>query len=61
MIYGIGNVFFWTHSQTSNGHDPVVTSGEPLEQVTTLCGPFMVSRKFAMKDDSNIGLRCCSR
>ena len=30
MIYGIGNVLFRTCSQTLNGHDPVVTLGEPL-------------------------------
>ena len=34
--------------------------GAPLVQVITLCGPFMVSRKLAMKDEPNIGLRCCS-
>ena len=37
------------------------TSGEPLEQVMTLRGPFMVNRKLAMKDEPHIELRCCSR
>ena len=39
MIYGFGNVFFWTHSQTLNGHDAVVTFVEPLEQVIPPRGP----------------------
>ena len=30
MIYGFGNVLFWTFSQTLNGQDLVVTLGEPL-------------------------------
>ena len=61
MIRGLGNVLFSPCSQTSNGHDPVLSPGEPLEQVITLRGPFMASRKVAMKDEPNIELRCCSR
>ena len=30
MIKGIVNVLFWTCSQTLNGQDPVLTSGEFL-------------------------------
>ena len=47
-----------TCSQTFNGQDQVVTSCEPLVQVIPLRGPFMVSRKLAMKDEPNIGSRC---
>ena len=60
MIRGIGNVLFSTCSQTSNGHDHVVSPGEPLEQVITPRGPISVSLKLAMKDEPNIGLRSCS-
>ncbi len=56
MIGGIGNVLFWTHSQTLNG--PVVTSFEPLVQVITPRGPFLVSRKLTIRDEPNIRLRC---
>ena len=60
MIKGIGNALFSTYAQTSNGQNLVVTLGQPLEQVITLRGPFLVSRKLATKDAPNIGLRCCS-
>ena len=60
MIRGIGNVLFSNFSQTSNGQDPVVSPGEPLEQVITPRGPISVSLKLAMKDEPNIGLRSCS-
>ena len=39
MIGGLGNMFFWTYSQTENGKDPVVTFVEPLVQVITPRGP----------------------
>ena len=61
LICGIGNVLFSTFSQTSNAHDYVVTRGEPLEQVITLRGPFVVSIKMAMRHEPNMALRCCSR
>ena len=54
MIYGIGNVLFSPYSQTLNVQDPVLSPGEPLEQVTT-----PLSLKLAMKDEPNIGLRSC--
>ena len=60
MIGGLAHVFFSTYSQTFNDEDPMVTSGEPLEQVTTPRGPSMVSLNVAMKDEPNIELRCCS-
>ena len=47
MIRGIGNVLlFSTCSQTSNGHDHVVSPGEPLKQVITPRGPISVSLKI---------------
>ena len=58
MIYGIGNVLFSTFSQTLNGQDLLVTSGEPLEQVTTPRGPFLVSAKIAMRHEPNIESSC---
>ena len=61
MIYGIGNVLFSTYSQTLNGQDPVLASGETLEHVETLRGPILVNRKLTMMDKPNIGSRCCSR
>ena len=61
MIRGLGHALFWTCSQTLNGHDPVLTSGEPIEQVTTLRGPFVVSAKMAMRHEPNIVSRRCSR
>ena len=61
MIGGLGHVFFSTYSQTLNGHDPVLTSGYPLEQVITLRGPFLVGRKLTMRHEPNIEFRCCSR
>ena len=61
LICGIGNVLFSTFSQTSNAHDYVVTRGEPLEQVITLRGPFVVSIKMAMRHEPNMALGCCSR
>ena len=36
----------------------MLTSSEPLEQVITPRGPFMASRKVAMKSEPNIELRC---
>ena len=57
MIRGIGHVLFSTYAQTSNGHDPVPTSGEPLEQVITLGGPISVSIKMAMRHEPNMALR----
>ena len=57
MIKGIGNALFSNFSQTSNGQDPVLTSGEPLEQVIIPLGPFMASRKTAMKHEPNTKLR----
>ena len=53
-------MLFSTDSRTLNGKDPVLTSGEPLEQVITPLGPISVSLKSAMKDEPNIELRCCS-
>ena len=50
-----GNMLFSTDSRTLNGKDPVLTSGEPLEQVITPLGPFMASRNLAMRDKPNIG------
>ena len=38
----------------------MVSFGEPLKHVITLRGPFMVSRKLAIRDEPNIGLRCSS-
>ena len=35
MIGGIGHVLLSTYSQTDNGEDPLVSFGEPLEQVIT--------------------------
>ena len=35
----------------------MLTSGEPLEQVITPLGPFMASRKMAMKHEPNTKLR----
>ena len=35
-----------------------VTFGEPLGHVITLRGPFMVSRKLAMRNEPDIGSRC---
>ena len=61
MIGGIGNVLFSTYAQTSHGKDPVLTSGEPLEQVITLRGPISVSIKMVMRHEPNMALRCCSR
>ena len=58
MIAGIGNVLFSTCSQTSNEQDLRVSFGEPLKHVITLRGPFIVSRKLAIRDDPNIRLRC---
>ena len=58
MFSGVGNVLFRACSQTLNGHDQVVTLGEPLVQVTPPRGPFMVCRKMAMKDEPNNELRC---
>ena len=46
-------MLFRTCSQTLHGHDQVVTLGEPLAQVIPPRGPFMVSRKLAMKDEPN--------
>ena len=40
---------------------PNTKMSEPHVQVVTLRGFFLVSRKLAMRHDSNIGLRCCSR
>ena len=51
------NVLFWTCSQTLNEHDPVVTVSEFVVQVMTPRGPFLVSRKMAMKNEPNIRLR----
>ena len=45
MIGGIGNVLFSTYAQTSNGQDPVLTSGDPLQQAITPRGPLSVSIK----------------
>ena len=39
--------------------NPMVTPGEPLEQVITPRGPFMVSLNLTMRDEPNIGLRSC--
>ena len=61
IIYGFGNVIFWTHPRASNRQNPVVTSGEPLEQAITQLRPILVSRKLAMRHEPNIVLRCCSR
>ena len=36
----------------------MVTFGEPLKHVITLCGQILVSRKLAIRDDPNIRLRC---
>ena len=44
MIGGIGNVLFSTYSQTLNGLRSSGYFGEPLGQVITLRGPFLVSR-----------------
>ena len=41
-------------SNLKKGKDPRVSSGGPLKHVITLRGPFMVSRKFAIRDDLNI-------
>ena len=57
MIRGLGHALFSTCSQTLNGQDPVLTSGEPLEQVITPLGPFMASRKMAMTHEPNTKLR----
>ena len=48
-------MLFSTDSRTLNGKDPVLTSGEPLEQVITPLGPISVSMKMAMRDKPNIG------
>ena len=37
-----------------DSEDPVVNFGEPLNHVTTLRGPFMVSRKLAIRGEPNI-------
>ena len=37
-----------------DSEDPVVHFGEPLNHVMTLRGPFMVSRKLAIRDEPNI-------
>ena len=51
-------MLFWTFSQSLNGHDQVVTLGEPLVQVIPPLEPFMVSDKPATRDEPKIGLRC---
>ena len=62
LICRTENALFSNFSQTSNGHDPVLTSFEPLEQVITPRGPFVVNIKiWAVKDEPNMALRCCSR
>ena len=37
-----------------------VASGEPLKHLITPCGKFLVSRKFAIRDEPNVWLRCSS-
>ena len=37
-----------------DSEDPVVNFGEPLNHVMTLRGPFMVSRKLAIRDEPHI-------
>ena len=60
MIWGLGHALFSTYSQTLKWVTSCASSGEPLEQVITLRGPFMASRKVATKSEPNIELRCCS-
>ena len=47
MVGGIGNELFSTFSQTSNGHDQVVTSYEPLEHAITPRGPSRGKQKIS--------------
>ena len=54
-------MLFWTHSQTLNEHDLVVTSFEPVVQVITPRGPFLISRKLTIRDEPNIRLRCSKK
>ena len=57
MIRGIATCCSRPILKLLMGKNPMVTPGEPLEQVITPRGPFMVSLNLAMKDEPNIGLR----
>ena len=50
-------MLFSSCSRTLNGSDSMISFGEPLKHVITLRGPFMASRKLAIRDEPNIGLR----